>query len=80
MRAKTLSLICVAFAIAFVSDLRANAAVNFAGDSTSSLTKPTANAAEMTVAQAWWDAAYGAATGQRQGPVQQAAPIRRYRR
>jgi hypothetical protein len=80
MRGKTLSLICAAFAIALVSGSWANAAVNIADDSGSSATKPAANTVEMTVAQAWWDAAYGAAMAQRQGPVQQAAPIRRYRR
>jgi len=75
-----LSLICAAFAIALVSGSRANAAVYLAGDGTSSLTKPTASPVEMTVAQAWWDAAYGATTAQRQGPGQQATPVRRYRR
>ncbi len=39
---------------------------------------------EMLVAQAWWDAAYNAATAQRQTPTLQAAPLvpsesRRYR-
>jgi hypothetical protein len=80
MHAKTLALICAASAIALASGSCANAAVKSDDDRSSSATKPRPNAAEMTVAQAWWDAAYGAASAQRQGPVQQAAPARRYRR
>jgi hypothetical protein len=80
MHAKTLSLICTASAIALASGSWADAAVNSVDDGRSSATKPPPNAVEMTVAQAWWDAAYDAATAQRQGPVQQAAPARRYRR
>jgi len=55
-----------------VSSSWANAAPSIGDDGRSTTTKPPG---EMLVAQAWWDAAYNAATAQRQTPTQQGVPL-----
>jgi hypothetical protein len=86
MRAKKISLICAVCAIALISgSWWANAAVNVGDDGRLSAAKPAENKIGMIVAQAWWDAAYNAATAQRQAAAQRATPLvrsenRRYRR
>ena len=59
-------LIYVVCAVALVSSSPASAAPSIGDDGRSSTTKPPG---EMLVAQAWWDAAYNAATAQRQTPA-----------
>jgi hypothetical protein len=71
MRAKKISLICAVCAIALISgSWWANAAVNVGDDGRLSAAKPAENKIGMIVAQAWWDAAYNAATAQRQAAAQ----------
>jgi hypothetical protein len=65
-------LIYVVCAIALVSSSLASAAPSSGHDDRSSTTKPPG---EVRVAQAWWDAAYHAATAQRQTPTQQGVPL-----
>ena len=79
MTRKIITLICAVCAIALVSGSWVNAAIISDVDGKSSAAKLPK--AEMVIAQAWWDAAYNAATAQRQAT----APLvrsenRRYRR
>jgi hypothetical protein len=74
--------LCAVCAIVLISGSWAHASGNIADDGRSSAAKPPH---EMVVAQAWWDAAYNAAIGQRQTTAERATPLvrsesRRYRR
>jgi hypothetical protein len=62
------SLICVVCAIVLVSSSWASATPSIGDEGRSSTTKAPG---EVLVAQAWWDAAYSAASVQRQTPTQQ---------
>jgi hypothetical protein len=82
MRAKRQSLIYAICAIVLVSCSWAYASAKIADDGGSSAAKPLG---QVVVAQAWWDAAYNAAIGQRHTTNERAAPLvrsesRRYRR
>jgi hypothetical protein len=64
--------ICAVCAIALVASSSANAAPGIGDDGRSITIKPPS---EMLIAQAWWEAAYNAATAQRRTPTQQGVPL-----